>query len=283
VTDTDRVFEAMAAAAVDGEVALPARQIAEATGLDEQAVRQAQHVLCQQRRLVFTGRRYGRTAIFQLIHSTPRGRGGQAGRSPEETPKGDLSGSSDSDLNATSTAQADTESVAPLDDAEALVVARVHRWVERVGIHCDRPEEVEDFVFGERGLVWKLTQGDARQRLRASLLTDDGFKARTVALWRGNRHVGERLEREQIERLARRPAEAATVAPASPTRGPAELLRSMPEPAPPAELLERLLTDEATASTNGGSGLPGRNGSRPADPDWPDLDWPDFDLDQPDY
>ena len=88
---------------------------------------------------------------------------------------------------------------------QAVVDAK--EWVKAVAIHYDRPSEVEEALFGEHGRLfygerggYKLERAEIRQ-----LRVDQGLRKELLALWRGYRHVGEKLEREQVERLRPRP------------------------------------------------------------------------------
>lgn len=161
-------------------------------------------------------------------------------------------------------AQGEPEPVAPHDDAEAFVVSRVQRYIEQVGFHLDREAEVEEQVFGERGLVWQLTKAEDKRRLRASLLADQGYRARTLALWRGHRKTGERMEREELERAGQ-------------WRESRARMQEREAAAAPAAVLAADLTEQALTSLQAETPKR-RNGSAAPDPDWPDLDWtpPDF-------
>lgn len=69
-------------------------------------------------------------------------------------------------------------------------VARARQWLKAVGVHFDREPEVEDELFGDRGM------------LRA-YATDRSLVDELLALWRAERPRGKRVEAEHEERMAR--------------------------------------------------------------------------------
>jgi hypothetical protein len=65
--------------------------------------------------------------------------------------------------------------------------ARAEQWIRNAGVHFDRWEEVEDELFGERGIL-RDHKGDIVLRTRL------------LNFWQQHRPIGEQVEREQIER-----------------------------------------------------------------------------------
>lgn len=62
-------------------------------------------------------------------------------------------------------------------------ITRAEQWIRATGCHFDRQTELEDELFGDRGLLQDYTQ-------------DQHLQARMTALWQERRPISEALERE---------------------------------------------------------------------------------------
>jgi hypothetical protein len=239
----ERVYQALwSGRSNPEEVCLPIAEIRAVTGLDDSQVRAAQGSLCNQGLLQFTGRRFRKTAVFKILPLTPGAQ--QPGSHLDWSP---LQGSPDQgepDLGSDWMPQGSDSSVASADK----LVRNLERWVKSTGIHFDREPEVEEEIFGPHGVIRRMTSKPHQAQTRQALLKDEELKARLLALWRGHRPTGVKLEREQLERLQRK---------AEPKPIPVE------EPERPGpEVLVEVLTEQTS-----------RNGQ---EPEWPDLPTPEF-------
>lgn len=86
------------------------------------------------------------------------------------------------------------QAVKPLEEVSATDerdrekrIRRAEGWMRAAGMHCDRWSEVEDELFGERGLLrmWR---------------SDETLRQRMARLWKAVRPAGELLEQQAEER-----------------------------------------------------------------------------------
>jgi hypothetical protein len=70
-------------------------------------------------------------------------------------------------------------------------IQRAEQWLKTAGIHFDRPSEVDDELFGDRGTL-------------KDWANDEALRRRILQAWADQRHIGVRLEREQLVRLGRK-------------------------------------------------------------------------------
>ncbi|HEY7621705.1 MAG TPA: hypothetical protein VH834_18135 [Solirubrobacteraceae bacterium] len=126
MSDADVVLAALRSwGGPDGTVCAPVREIAVLTELSEPVVRSALADLCADGRLIFTGRRHRKTAVFRFASpSTPRSE--QGGR--EATPRGSTSLTP---ADATSSGDAPAQPVVSEDDEEEL---SEEEWARRRAI-----------------------------------------------------------------------------------------------------------------------------------------------------
>ena len=118
---------------------------------------------------------------------------------------------------------------------ESHIMEAAENRIRNSLMHMDREPEVIEDLFGKWGLLQPFA-GDERLRNRM------------LALWRGARHTGERLERELDQRCEKYRGQR--------LRREAEPHRGAPEPMPMAELIE-LARDPAPI----GAEPPHRNGN----------------------
>lgn len=76
-------------------------------------------------------------------------------------------------------------------DERARHIQQAETWMHNAGIHLGRESEVEDELFGDRGILRAWAK-------------DDTLRQRMLDLWRDTRHIGIRLEREQLVHCGRR-------------------------------------------------------------------------------
>jgi hypothetical protein len=77
------------------------------------------------------------------------------------------------------------EVIADTGHSKERLILRAEQWIRNTGCHFDRESEVEDELFGDRGLL----QGYPDQLLKQRMLT----------LWQQCRPEGERIEAETIQ------------------------------------------------------------------------------------
>jgi hypothetical protein len=85
-------------------------------------------------------------------------------------------------------------------------ISRAEQWLRTAGMHYHRPSEIEQELFGSAPADLDVHGEPIVSSGRAILgafANDADLRLRMVNLWRELRATGERLEAEQIERLAR--------------------------------------------------------------------------------
>ena len=84
---------------------------------------------------------------------------------------------------------ADVTPKATASNQREKAIARAEQWLRTAGLHYDRPSEILDELFGDRGMLRTHRTPDLEQRI--------------VNLWTELRPLGEQAEHDQLERLAR--------------------------------------------------------------------------------
>lgn len=132
-----------------------------------------------------------------------------------------------------------TNRIPTVQGPESHIMRAAENRIRNCLMHADREDEVIEDLFGKWGLLQPFAG-------------DELLRNRMLALWRGARHTGERLEQEADERMRRYREQW--------LRREAEPHRRAPEPAPMAELME-------LASGNGNGNGNGNGHSTMLDPD----------------
>jgi hypothetical protein len=228
----------------DGEeVCATVRHLASASQLGETAVMRALRELVAEGAIHPTGKR-GNTTVFLLSSASPGAESPRRQAADTPPPSEGVSVRPDRPVDDLAAAPGGDSDVATADKK----IRNAERWLKHNGgFHLDREEEVEDHLFGPRGMLKPFAN-------------DPELRARMLALWRGYRQTGVKLDREAAERNEGWKQNRARL---GETKRPARNGTEVPT-VDPFELLQDL-----TAKTS-------RNGNGYGYGDEPDLSPPDF-------